>query len=174
MELAERIEGDRDDIPKLGISATTERFGMENQPWRQQRALAAYYASVSFMDAQVGRVLEALDRLGLRENTIVVFTADHGWHLGEHDFWQKMSLHEESTRIPILIDAPGKAPAVTQGLAEQIDLFPTLADLAGLPIPAHCQGVSLAPALEDPELAHFWPRWHAQQDGSNRYQSTAA
>ena len=68
--------------------------------------LGVYYASVAFMDAQVGRILKALDDLGLRGDTLVVFTSDHGYHLGEHEFWQKMSLHEESTRIPLIRRCP--------------------------------------------------------------------
>ena len=112
--------------------------------------LSAYYASVAFMDAQVGRILRALDELGLTDNTIVVFTADHGYHLGEHEFWQKMSLHEESTRIPLIVAAPGVKPAVAGGLAQQIDIYPTLAEMAGLEVPEHVQGKSLLPVLRDP------------------------
>ena len=150
MLLPERVDKDWADIPKLGISKNSKGSGIESFD-KQREVLAAYYACVEFMDAQVGRILDELDRLGLREKTIVVFTADHGYHLGEHDFWQKMSLHEESTRIPILIDAPGHSAAVANTLAEQIDIYPTLAELAGLPIPDHCQGVSLVPAMNDPE-----------------------
>ena len=150
MTRAKRIDNDWDDIPKAGITKNSESIGLEGEPDKERRVLSAYYASVTFMDAQVGRLLDALARLGLRENTIVVFTSDHGYHLGEHDLWQKVSLHEESARIPIVIAAPGIAPGTATTLAEQIDLYPTLADLAGLPIPPHCEGVSLAPALRNP------------------------
>ena len=102
------------------------------------------------MDAQVARIMAALDRLQLRERTIVVFTSDHGYHLGEHDFWQKMSLHEESTRIPLIVSVPGKQAGETASLAEQIDIYPTLAELAGLNVPEHCQGVSLASLVDKP------------------------
>lgn len=149
MQLPPRLDGDWDDIPAPGITKNSDRIGLDTDAKKRQ-VLSAYYASVAFMDAQVGRMLDALDSLGLRENTIVVFKSDHGYHLGEHEFWQKMSLHEESARIPLVIAAPGVEPAVTDGLAQQIDLYPTLAEMAGLAIPAHCQGKSLVPLLEDP------------------------
>jgi iduronate 2-sulfatase len=148
MQLAPQMAVDWDDIPKPGITKNSANSGLDSTEEKQQ-VLSAYYASVAFMDAQVGRVLSVLEELGLREKTIVVFTSDHGYHLGEHEFWQKMSLHEESARIPLLIAAPGVAPAVTDSLAQQIDLFPTLAALGGLPVPQHCQGKSLAPVLRD-------------------------
>ncbi len=160
MTLAPRVEGDWDDIPKSGISKNSKGSGLAGQPDKQRKVLSAYYASVAFMDAQVGRILKALDEHGLRDNTIVVFCSDHGYHLGEHDFWQKMSLHEESARVPFII-APGKnvrpdgldaykGGVVSDSLVELIDMYPTLADLAGLTIPGHVQGQSLLAVLRDP------------------------
>lgn len=148
MQLAPQVAGDWDDIPKAGITKNSMNSGLDTTEKKRQ-VLSAYYAAVAFMDAQVGRMLGALDELGLREKTIVVFTSDHGYHLGEHEFWQKMSLHEESARIPLVIAAPDLQPAVTDSLAQQIDLYPTLAELAELPVPAHCQGKSLVPVLLD-------------------------
>ena len=90
-------------------------------------------AATSYMDAQVGKVLSALDEEGLREKTIVIFTSDHGYHLGEHDFWAKVSLLDESSQVPLIISVPGKKPAVCHSLTELLDLYPTLIRLAGLP-----------------------------------------
>lgn len=153
MELPEKIAGDWDDIPKPGIPRNSASLGMMDDLTRQRKSLAAYYATVTFMDTQVGRLLDALDDLDLRKNTIVVFTSDHGYHLGEHDFWQKVSLHEESMQIPLVIAAPGFAPAESTTLAEQIDIYPTLSALAGLDIPEHVQGRSLVPALTNPDVS---------------------
>jgi iduronate 2-sulfatase len=153
MRLPRRVPGDWDDIPRLGRSRNSREIGLAGRLDRQRAVLAAYYACVSFMDAQVGRVLDSVDRLGLRDETIIVFTSDHGYHLGEHDLWQKQSLHEESARIPLIVSAPGQQAAVCDSLAQQIDLYPTLAELAGLAIPRHCEGRSLAPLLAHPEQA---------------------
>ncbi len=118
----------------------------------RQKCVQAYYASISFMDAQVGRVVAALDRLGLAENTIIVFTSDHGYHMGEHGLWQKLSLFEGSARVPLLIVAPGAGRGtVVREPVSHIDLYPTLTALAGVRAPANLQGQNLAPMLRDPE-----------------------
>ncbi|MEM0898283.1 MAG: sulfatase [Verrucomicrobiota bacterium] len=148
MELPEKVTDDQADIPKAGLTGTSKGRKIED-PIKQKKCLSAYYASVTFMDDQVGRLLDELDKLDLRKNTIVVFKSDHGWHLGEHDLWQKMSLHEESASIPLIVSAPGKEPGVSASLVEQIDLYPTLAELAGLELPDHLQGKSLVPILDD-------------------------
>ncbi len=116
------------------------------------RAKMAYYAAVSFVDAQVGRVLKALDRFGLRENTTVVLWGDNGYHLGEHGLWKKQSLFEGSARIPLIIAGAGVTAAgrVCGRTVELLDVYPTLADLCGLPAPNNLEGASLRPLLSDP------------------------
>jgi choline-sulfatase len=151
IELPKLSDADRSRTPEAAYrSALKEQDGMTDDQRRE--AIQAYWASVTFMDAQAGHVLDALDRLGLSDSTIVVFTSDHGYHLGDHGLWQKMSLFERSARVPLIIAAPGaKARGVTvRGFAELVDLYPTLADLTGLNPKAPVDGVSLAPMLQDP------------------------
>jgi len=135
----------------------------------QRTLIHAYYACVSFSDAQIGRVLDELDRLQLSDNTIIVLWGDHGWHLGDHGYWTKHTTYEQANRIPLVIVAPGVAhPGTsTRQLAETVDIFPTLAELAGLPAPQGPQpidGLSLVPVLRDPakrirdHAFHCYPR----------------
>ena len=134
-----------------------------------------YYAAISYMDAQLGRVLDELERLGLRENTIIVLWGDHGWKLGEHDAWCKHSTSENDTHAPLLISAPGmKAVGSKSGaLVEFVDIYPTLAELAGLPLPGHLEGSSMKPLLDQPnrpwKTAAFsqYPRSKVQTKSAN-------
>ncbi|WP_222847085.1 sulfatase [Pontiella desulfatans] len=151
IELPEVPVNDLDDIPQAGLAKTKNATNPIGQyPDNQKRMWSAYYATVTFMDEQVGRIIDELDRLGLRSSTAIVFLSDHGYHLGEHTFWQKSNLHEEVTRVPLIISAPGFNPARTDALTELVDIYPTLAELAGLPIPASVQGKSLVPVLRNP------------------------
>jgi iduronate 2-sulfatase len=119
---------------------------------RQKKAVGGYYASVAFMDAQVGKVMAALNKAGLDDKTIVIFTSDHGYHLGEHDFWAKVSLRDESSGVPLIISVPGKKPAVCNSLTELLDLYPTISKLCGLDIPERIQGKDISAMLEDPTV----------------------
>jgi iduronate 2-sulfatase len=149
LPLPEKRAGDWDDIPKAGINYKTS-VNMKMDERRQRKAIGGYYACVSFMDAQVGKVLAALKDGGFDDNTIVIFTSDHGYHLGEHDFWAKVSLRDESSGVPLIIRVPGKRPAVCDSFVELLDLYPTLAELCGLEVPARLQGKSIARLFDDP------------------------
>lgn len=151
MPVVQGVAEDLEDIPALALASRKKEQDLMTDDLRQQ-AVQAYFASITFMDAQVGRVLEALDRLGLADNTIVLFTSDHGYHLGEHGLWQKMSLFEESTRVPLIIADPkhGKNGTVVHAPVGLVDVYPTLTDLCGIEGPDTLQGQSLKPMLADP------------------------
>lgn len=144
-------QADRDRVPAAAYrSALKEQDAMTDDQRRE--AIQGYLASISFMDAQVGIVLDALERLKLADRTVVVFTSDHGYHLADHGLWQKSSLFERSARVPLVVSAPGVGGRgrVTTSLAELVDLYPTLTRLAGLTPPDYLDGVSLMPVLADP------------------------
>ncbi|MBL69442.1 MAG: iduronate-2-sulfatase [Verrucomicrobiales bacterium] len=149
MKLPPKIEGDWDDIPKPGINYCTS-VNMQMDIRKQKKAVGGYYASVAFLDAQVGKVMAALKQSGQADNTIVIFTSDHGFHLGEHDFWAKVSLLDESSQVPLIISVPGQKPTVCHSLVELLDLYPTLAAMCGLPAQARLQGKDISPMLQDP------------------------
>jgi iduronate 2-sulfatase len=144
-------DGDLDDIPQLGRRGTTsENSGIASFPDNIRKMWADYYATITFMDEQLGKITAELDRLDLWDSTLVIFTSDHGYHLGEHDFWEKSRFHEEVTRVPLFIATPGLSPGRSEALVELVDLYPTICDLAGVPIPETVQGISLRPLLDDP------------------------
>jgi iduronate 2-sulfatase len=175
LELAERT------TPPEGAPPYAPQFGGELRQYKgipdqgpipaelQRKLVHGYYAATSYMDAQLGRVLNELDRLKLAERTIVVLWGDHGWHLGDHGMWCKHTNYEEATRIPLIVVAPGitKAGSRTKALAESVDLYPTLCELTGLEIPQaprKLDGQSLAGVLRDEKsstkdaIFHVYPR----------------
>ncbi len=158
VELPEVPAGDLDDVPepaKRNGNDIARRFRMDTA--EQRKSVAAYHASISFMDEQLGRLLDTLERLGLRDNTIVIFTSDHGYNLGEHTMWQKSSLWEESVRVPLIVSVPGmrNPGGRADSIVELIDLYPTLAEMGGVgdQAPSILQGRSLVPLIESPTTA---------------------
>ena len=144
---------DLDDIPAAHKAIRPQLWNhmkMDERMIRQARR--GYYASTSFMDEQLGRVLVGLEKLGLAGNTVVVFWGDHGWSLGEHTHWQKMNLMEESTHVPLIVRAPGRKGngKVCRSLVEFVDLYPTLAELCGLNPPDGLEGQSMVSLLDNP------------------------
>jgi arylsulfatase A-like enzyme len=145
-----------DNVPELALKRQNMNIWKMDETQKKQ-TISAYMASVRFMDQQVGRLLDALDRLGIREETIVVFVSDHGYNLGEHDCWSKVSLWEGSVRIPMIVSSPGenmKHGVNCESITELIDLYPTLTELCDLHTdqPEILQGKSLVGYLrgEDP------------------------
>lgn len=118
---------------------------------KQRELIRGYWACVSFLDAQIGRILETLEKTGLAGNTMVVLLSDHGWHLGEHKLWSKCSNYEIAVRVPLMISAPGMARSdKTDALVELVDVYPTACEFAGLTVPGHVEGLSMLPLLKNP------------------------
>ncbi|MDM8173512.1 sulfatase [Olivibacter sp. 47] len=148
--LPKQLPNDLDDIPEDALFTKSAHWGLSEE--KQREALRAYYASISFMDAQLGRVLNALDELDLTKNTIIVFWSDHGYNVGHHGQWMKQSLFETSARVPLIFRVPrisgGKRSDRT---VELLDIYPTLAELADIPAPKDLEGESLVPLLHNPK-----------------------
>ena len=153
------------DAPKIALTSWGELRGYHGMPRTgdmpddlARQLIHGYLACVSYTDAQIGRLLDELNRLGLRENTVVVLWGDHGWKLGDHSMWCKHTNFELDTHAPLIVSAPGMAARgkSTKALTEFVDIYPTLCDLCGLERPAHLQGTSAAPLLDDP--ARPWKR----------------
>lgn len=152
-------KGDLDDLPPAGRKMARPEGDhaevLKSGRWKE--AVQAYLAAIAYTDMNVGRLLDALDRSPHRDNTIICFWGDHGWHLGEKEHWRKFSLWEEATRAPLIWVAPGVSkPGVCARTVDFMSIYPTLCDLAGIPPPAHLEGPSIRRLLEDP--AAGWDR----------------
>jgi len=155
LKLVEPPKNDWNDIPAIAATRQYLDYGFpqlgEENDARRRLFTQAYYACISFIDAQLGVVLDALRKSGEWDNTIIVFIGDHGYNLGEHFMWGKVILFEESARVPMLVRVPGVTRGTqTHGLVELVDFFPTLTELCSIKAPAHLQGRSFAPMLRDP------------------------
>ncbi len=151
----------REKYPPLALASTNPwpYFGVTHDQAVQSKL--AYFAAISFVDAQIGKLIDAVDSLGLSKNTIIVFWSDHGYHLGEHGLWFKQSLFEESSKCPLIISVPGSEQKgkICPKIVELVDIFPTLADVAGLTPPEDLQGFSLKPLLTNPDAAWDHPAY---------------
>jgi arylsulfatase A-like enzyme len=147
-------ENDLDDVPvsgkKMAGPEGDHAAVLKGDQWK--KAVQAYLATISFLDDQVGRLLDGLDQSPRKDKTIIVWWTDHGWHLGEKDHWRKFALWEEATRTSMAIVAPGvsKPGSKTNAPVDYTNLYPTLCELTGLPVPEHVKGASLMPLLKDP------------------------
>lgn len=161
--------GYRESVPPAALASTRDWPNFGTTELQARECIAAYDACVSFVDAQVGRLLTALDDLGLAERTIIVLWGDHGYHLGEHGLWRKNSLFEESARAPLIIAAPDIHAGAHDCLnvVEFVDIYPTLVELAGLPLPDGLAGKSLVPLLRDPTAVTDRPAFTQVQFGKN-------
>jgi choline-sulfatase len=145
--------------PDLAMTNFEELRHYYGVPWDKsplpqslsRELIHGYYAGVSFVDAQIGRVINALKEEGFADNTIISLSVDHGWHLGDHGLWCKHTNFEHATRVPLIIHAPGMVSAHIDGLTENVDIFPTLCELAGLPTPDSLEGISLIPLMREPK-----------------------
>jgi iduronate 2-sulfatase len=169
MKLPEISDETQKDYPSLALASTTPwpYFGIT--PGQALECKLAYYTAISFVDAQIGKLLDAVDSLGLADNTIIVFWSDHGYHLGEHGLWFKQSCFEESAKTPMIIAAPGykSAGTICRRTVELVDIYPTLAELTGLNPPEGLEGFSLAPLIKNPAAKWSHPAYTQVQRGQN-------
>jgi len=155
------IPNDLDDVPPGGLLMAKRdgdhRYITKNNLW--ENAVQGYMASITFADAQIGRLLNALDNSKYKQNTIVVLFGDHGWNLGEKEHWRKFALWEETTHVPLIISAPGivKPNSVCERTVNLMDIYPTLIDMCGFPARNNIEAVSIFPLLKNPKLTWDHP-----------------
>ncbi len=161
IKVPEKVEEEWLTKPALARNVIPWNAGANEEECKD--AIKAYYASISFIDAQVGDLLDALEELDLIENTIIVFWSDHGYMLGEHGLWQKQNLFENTARQPMIIHAPGYSQGkICNGIVEMVDIYPTVAEIAGLKGPNDLDGKSLVKLLEDPSAEWNYPAFTQQ------------
>lgn len=160
IKLPDEPEDDLNDVPPVALW-TNPPYWNVNDPAKRKEVIRAYYACVSYMDDQMGKVLNALDRLDLTKNTVIVFVSDHGYNLSEHKQWMKQSLFEKCARVPMVIALPNAKVKgkVSEGIVEMVDLYKTVADACGLKAPAYIDGKSLMPLLNNPNAAWNYPAY---------------
>jgi len=168
ISLASGPKNDLDDIPTSALTIAPSNYELREGDLKDCKR--AYFAAISFVDSQVGRLLDALDRLGLAQNTTVVFVSDHGYLLGEHGQWQKQMLFEESNRVPLIFAGAGiTGRGASPRIVELLDIYPTLVDLCGLPQPKHkLEGASLVPLLKNPNALRDRPAYSQVQRGTDQ------
>ncbi|MSR32914.1 MAG: choline-sulfatase [Gemmataceae bacterium] len=175
LQLPAVLENDREDTPKfswyLHWKLPEPRLSWLKQADQWKPLVRAYLASISFMDSQVGRLLEALEKSGQKENTLVVLWSDHGWHLGEKGISGKNSLWERSTRVPMIIAGPGIKPGVCAQPVQLLDLFPTLVEFCRLNKVQGLEGHSLVPLLKNPGVKWQWPAITTHNQGNHAIRS---
>ena len=152
-------------VPAFASTSPWPWFGVTAEQLRD--AQRAYWATISFVDAQVGRLLDAVERLGIADRTVIVFWSDHGYHFGEHGLVMKMSIFENSARVPLIIAAPGQKTrgTVSKRTVELLDLYPTLTDLCGVSAPANLEGKTMRALLDDPQAEWNKPAMTQVQRG---------
>ncbi|HEX3657967.1 MAG TPA: sulfatase [Pirellulales bacterium] len=160
IQLPKVLETDLDDVPPAGVKMAAPQGDhakmLASGRWKE--AVRGYLAAGAFCDAMIGRLMAGFDKSPYKDNTIIVFWGDHGWHLGEKQHWRKFALWEEATRAPLFFTVPGmtKPNSVSPRTVDFMSIYPTLCELCGLDVPSHVEGVSIKPLLADPQAA--WDR----------------
>jgi uncharacterized sulfatase len=161
IELHKNPENDWENKPDAAAFNWPPNAGTTEE--QQKKAIQAYYACISFVDAQIGKLLDGLEEFGLLDNTLIVFWSDHGYNLGEHGQWQNQTLFEKTAKQPLLISVPGLSKGTkTDAIVQMVDIYPTLAEITGLDAPDDLVGHSLLPLLKAPDAEWNYPAFTLQ------------